>query len=369
MKRYYWLQSSWHFGPVSSGIRLTSPLLQTSVDIETSAPEAIVRILDICRDGFVSRDPIKYISFLLGMPEGATGQVIDELSQRSILLSKTVSPHKEETPDRYSRQVKFFKMFEDSDRSGSALDRKLRSSSIAVVGVGGYGCWIAMLCARIGIRRITLIDHDTIEESNLSRQVLFSDADVGKKKVAVAASSLASINPNINCVPIDQYVDSSELLARLLEGVDLVFNPYGYAHPHANGLAARISRGALLAKVPCLVSGGSWIGPLTVANTTPCYRCLFDNPMMSEIFSEVSAATKIGTQAAFAPRLGINCSVAVWEACRFLAGIASDLLGSVISLDTIGYSASSKFEVARSDHCAWCSGPQSSQDFGRRKLP
>ncbi len=163
------------------------------------------------------------------------------------------------TQSRYSRQT----LIEGWNQE------KISRSQVAVIGLGALGSIVAANLTMIGVRKILLIDHDTIEISNLSRQLLYHQEHIGEPKVVVAAKQLSSINPEVEVVPIQKKVENVplHLLAEstcLVEGLDTF-----EARRYVNALALSL-------KKP-LVSGGIYAFngniQVIIPYETPCLEC------------------------------------------------------------------------------------------------
>ncbi len=115
---------------------------------------------------------------------------------------------------RYMKQV----MLDDIGINGQI---KLKQAKVAVIGVGGLGCPTLQYLTAMGVGTIGLIDFDTVDESNLHRQVLYTSENVGQKKVEVAFQKLAQQNPFINLIKHDVLLDESNA-AELLKNYDIV---------------------------------------------------------------------------------------------------------------------------------------------------
>ncbi|RBQ30325.1 molybdopterin-synthase adenylyltransferase MoeB, partial [Arcobacter sp. FW59] len=117
---------------------------------------------------------------------------------------------------RYNRQI-ILKQFNFEGQEA------LKRSSILVLGAGGLGCASSQYLATAGIGKLTLIDDDVVELSNLQRQVLHTDADIGKKKVDSAAESLQVLNPHLTVETVDHRLND-EALAKLIKAHSLVLD-------------------------------------------------------------------------------------------------------------------------------------------------
>ena len=119
---------------------------------------------------------------------------------------------------RYNRQI-ILKAFDFEGQEA------LKQSSILILGAGGLGCASSQYLATAGIGKLSLIDDDKVELSNLQRQVLHHDADIGKLKVESAAQALKELNPELEIVPVAKRLDDEALLS-LVQDHDLVSVSY-----------------------------------------------------------------------------------------------------------------------------------------------
>jgi molybdopterin-synthase adenylyltransferase len=167
---------------------------------------------------------------------------------------------------RYARQV----ILPDV---GAAGQRALGGASALVVGVGGLGCPAAQYLVTSGVGQVVLCDFDTVDESNLPRQILFRPGDVGRPKVAVAQERLLELNPAARIETVETRIDQPELVARVADA-DVVLDC-------TDNFMTRflVNQACVEAHVP-LVSGAAvrLEGQLVVFSNRgggPCYRCLY----------------------------------------------------------------------------------------------
>ncbi len=156
---------------------------------------------------------------------------------------------------------------------GPAGQAALGSASAAIIGVGGLGCPAALYLANSGLGKLVLNDFDRVDESNLPRQILFRDADIGSPKVLAAASRLNQTAPDTTIEPVHQRL-SAVRLAELVAAVDVVLD---CTDNYQSRLA---TNSACIATNTPLVSGAAirMEGQLvTFATPThgPCYRCVY----------------------------------------------------------------------------------------------
>jgi adenylyltransferase/sulfurtransferase len=169
--------------------------------------------------------------------------------------------------NRYARQIVLPEV-------GSAGQRRLADARVLVVGLGGLGCPAALLLAGSGIGRLLLNDFDTIDVSNLPRQILYVADDAGQPKTIAAARRLRAINPAVDVVEIGERLTADALRAVMAE-VDVVLDG-------TDNFAARFAvSDACLATATPLVSGAAirLEGQIAVFRNDgngPCYRCIYD---------------------------------------------------------------------------------------------
>jgi molybdopterin/thiamine biosynthesis adenylyltransferase len=150
----------------------------------------------------------------------------------------------------------------------------LRDATVVVLGAGGLGSWTMAGLACAGVGRIVAVDDDTIELSNLNRQVLYRMSDVGRRKVDVAAESLRGLNPEIDFVPLACRVRGVEDVRSLAAGADFVVCTADWP---VHEIGRWVNRACLELGVPH-TSAGQFpprvrIGPTFVPGRTACLEC------------------------------------------------------------------------------------------------
>lgn len=171
--------------------------------------------------------------------------------------------------ERYQRQLLY-------DGFGEDGQRKLKQSHVVVAGAGGLGCPAATYLACAGIGHITLVDYDVVELSNLNRQVLHWDENIGEKKVASAASKLARLNSSVTIVPIAAKISDANA-EHLIRDADVVVDA-----TDSFDTRSVLNQACVSARIP-LVHGGVWglCGQVTtiLPGKTPCFSCTYpDKP-------------------------------------------------------------------------------------------
>lgn len=220
---------------------------------------------------------------------------------------------------RYNRQI----VLRQFDFAGQEA---LKQSSVLILGAGGLGCASSQYLATAGVGKLTLIDDDVVELSNLQRQVLHHDADIGRKKVESAAQSLRELNPYLNVSTIDGRLDD-EALAELIAQHDLVLDASDNVETRN-----QLNRLCFVAKTP-LVSGAAirMEGQISVFlyqdAKQPCYQCL------SGLFG--SSALSCVEAGVMAPVVGIIGAMQALEAVKVLANFGQPMVGKALIFDAM----------------------------------
>lgn len=223
---------------------------------------------------------------------------------------------------RYNRQI-ILKQFDFEGQEA------LKQSSILILGAGGLGCASSQYLATAGVGKLTLIDDDVVELSNLQRQVLHHDSDIGSKKVESAANALKELNPHIDIVTIDRRLSDTELAEQISQH-SLVLDASDNVETRN-----QLNRLCFQAKVP-LVSGAAirMEGQVSVFTyqdpTQPCYECL------SSLFG--NAALSCVEAGVMAPVVGIVGAVQAMEAIKVIAHYGTPKQGKVLMLDAMSMS-------------------------------
>lgn len=239
---------------------------------------------------------------------------------------------------RYSRHILL-------DELGVEGQRRLLEAHVLVIGAGGLGSPVALYLGTAGVGRLTIVDHDTVDLTNLQRQIAHRLSRVGQAKVDSAALSIAEINPEVQVRALRERVDG-ERLAHLVAEADVVVDcSDNFATRHA------VNRACVMHRKP-LVSGAAigFDGQISVYDTraaeAPCYACLFPP---EAAFEEVRCAT----MGVFAPLVGIIGTMQAAETLKLIAGVGSSLAGRLQMLDarTMEWS---EVRLARQAGCPVC---------------
>lgn len=241
---------------------------------------------------------------------------------------------------RYSRHILL-------DPIGIEGQEKLLAGHALVIGAGGLGSPAAFYLASAGVGRITLVDNDTVDLTNLQRQILHTTDRVGQSKAQSGKLTLAGINPEVEVIALTERLEGERLRALTAEADVVLDCSDNFATRHA------VNAACVAAGVP-LVSGAAirFDGQISVFDSSrpnaPCYACLF--PPDQE-FEEVQCAT----MGVFAPLVGIIGTMQAAEALKLLAGLGEPLAGRLLLLDAMSMDWSS-IRIQRNPGCPVCGG-------------
>jgi len=239
---------------------------------------------------------------------------------------------------RYSRHILL-------NEFGIEGQRCLLAAHALVVGAGGLGSPVALYLGSAGVGRITIVDHDHVDLTNLQRQIAHTLARLGQPKANSAAQTIHAINPEVRVTAVQERADAQRLDS-LLHEVDVVLDcSDNFATRHAVN-AACVAR-----RIP-LVSGAAigFDGQISVYDPAngvhPCYACIFP----PEAAFEETACSTMGV---FAPLVGIIGTMQAAEALKLLAGIGSSLAGRLLMLDARNMEWT-EIRTQRSPSCTVC---------------
>ncbi|WP_213994722.1 molybdopterin-synthase adenylyltransferase MoeB [Arsukibacterium sp.] len=237
---------------------------------------------------------------------------------------------------RYSRQL----MLPALDFRGQEA---LLASSVLLVGMGGLGCAAAPYLVASGIGSITLVDDDTIDRSNLQRQILYREADIGHSKAQQAAASLRQLNSEIAIQALQQRLSADDL-ATLVPQYSLVLDC-------TDNLATRnaINAACVKAKVP-LVSGAAirfegQLASFSMQGEGSCYHCL------SQLFGEQQLSCM--EAGILSPVVGIIGTMQALEAVKILGGAGTPLYGKLQLFDALS-GQRRQFSLIKDPLCRVC---------------
>lgn len=275
-----------------------------------------------------------------GYSEGYVTELLEIFTAEDLLASPTstsdIALLSSWERGRFGRQLGLFEELAreaGSSASGASLQAALRAATVVVIGTGGLGSWVLASLAAAGAGRFVVCDHDTVELSNLNRQILFGASDLGRLKTEVTAERLAALNPGVTVDTVHLEVRGPDDVEPLTDGADVVINCAD--RPSVAVTSDWVSAACFARGIPHIV-GGAYayhVGslPLTVLpGRTPCWRCARD---------EVGGETRemIGGRQGAGPSLAmfsaVTANVAAYDALRVLLALPPVTAGRLGEID------------------------------------
>ncbi len=237
---------------------------------------------------------------------------------------------------RYSRQIML-------PQVGIEGQERLNNSKVLIIGLGGLGSPVAMYLAAAGIGQLRLCDFDIVDLSNLQRQIIHNNDDIGKPKVESARESLLALNPLVEVIEIQQRLTDYSLLEQVKQ-VDVVLDC-------SDNLPTRfaINSACVTTKTP-LVSGAAirMEGQIAVFLNdinSPCYRCLYSS---DADLTETCSQTGI-----LAPMVGLIGSLQALEAMKIIMTVGKILTGQLLLIDGLNMEIN-QLKLTKNPNCSVC---------------
>jgi adenylyltransferase/sulfurtransferase len=250
---------------------------------------------------------------------------------------------KDEQLLRFSRQI----MLPTMDVAGQ---QELVDATVLIVGMGGLGCPAAMYLSAAGVGHLVIADDDTVEITNLQRQIAHEQSNLGESKVSSAETTLKGLNPDVRITQINNRLEG-DLLEKVVVSADVVVD----ASDNFNTRFA-VNQSCLKNKKP-LVSGAAirMEGQVAVFDSenpeSPCYQCLY-----SECDDDDASCSQNGVMA---PLVGIIGSVQAMETIKLITGIGNSLVGRLLLLDAATMQWR-EMKLPRDPSCPACGGSDGS---------
>ena len=244
--------------------------------------------------------------------------------------------------DRYKRQMMLF---------GEEGQERLKKAHIFIAGAGGLGSPISIYLAVAGVGTITIVDMDVVDQTNLNRQILHYDRDVGKKKTASAEEKLRALNPDITVNAIDVKIEDSN-------AANLIGKADGIVDAMDNYPTRYLLNDIAIAKDIPLFHGGirGFYGQATtiIPGVTPCLKCIFPKAPPREVFPVVGVTP------------GIIGTIQATEVIKYLLGSGNLLAGRLFIWDGMEAHAE-EICIERNPACEACGGMRTTKPAREKK--
>ena len=258
-------------------------------------------------------------------------------------LAPLVEPADELTIDevrRYSRHL----IIPDVGMSGQ---KRLKNAKVLVIGAGGLGSPALLYLAAAGVGTLGIAEFDEVDESNLQRQVIHGQSDIGKSKARSAAESIAETNPYVHVVVHEERLDNDNVM-QVFEGYDLIVDG-------TDNFATRymVNDAAYFLGIPYVwgsiyrFDGQASVFAPTLAEDAPCYRCLYPEPPPPGMVPSCAEGGVLGVLCASIGSIQVN------EAIKLITGIGDPAVGQLVIYDALELSWR-KLKVRKDPNCALC---------------
>ncbi|WP_416042526.1 ThiF family adenylyltransferase [Bacillus subtilis] len=332
--------------------------LQNNIAIGSMPPHALViedapeYLSDVLRF-FSSKKTIKeaevYLSENTNLSLKEINLLLNDLMENEIIVKSNYDPN-----NRYSRHSLYYEMI---DTNAGDAQKILAEKTVGLVGMGGIGSNVAMNLAAAGVGKLIFSDGDTIEISNLTRQYLYKEDQVGQSKVESAKKQLQLLNSEIELIPVCESISGEELFDNHFSECDFVVlsadSPF-FIHEWINNAALKY--GFSYSNAGYIETYGA-IGPLVIPGETACYECYKDKGDLYQ-FSDNKAELSVNLNESFqAPSYGpLNAmvsSIQANEVIRFLLGLKTKTSGKRLLINSENYKIhEEKFEKKNNCLCS-----------------
>jgi len=245
--------------------------------------------------------------------------------------------------ERFDRQLRYFGELERGGPPPPECQRRLRDARVAVLGVGGLGGRVALELACCGIGELFLVDGDVVEVSNLDRQLQYSEADLGRRKVEATAARLRAFNSRVRVETSFRRLESRVDVAESIQGVDIVIGAVDWP---AHEIEFWVNSACFEAGIPYIGMGQLppliRVGPLYVPGKTGCFACQDIRYRREYPLYDVGTAQargKTSPAASLGPPCGVIGGLVGMEVLHFLTGLVEPStlgVGYILDLRTMG---------------------------------
>lgn len=300
---------------------------QLGITAELGDPDGYLWELASRLDGRKVEDVIKEMVEIF--PELSEEDVLEGISilDNEEFLEETLNGHESTIQERYIANVNYFSRYTGTDGNRYDYQKKINETTILLLGLGGGGSNILTLLSGLGPKKIIIVDYDNVEESNLGRQLLYKESDIGLPKCEVVAKAISEMNSHIIIEAHNKKIETTEDVLQFTEGVDLVICAIDEPPFEAQ---RTVNQAVIKANIPCVfgahqVSRGRVF--TVIPGKTGCFDCLnlhfsVNDPKFIEQFVGFRNINFAPPSIAYAPAIYQLTSAIVDEAVRVITGYA-----------------------------------------------
>ncbi len=259
----------------------------------------------------------------------------------------------------YGRVIHFLEDYSESDEEMLEIWERVRNSRVVIIGLGAVGTWLAVNLAQSGVRNFVFIDNDKVELSNLHRQLLFYESDIGRQKTDVVKERLCFFEEDVSVDSYNMFLEDG-VLEKVSGKVDLVINCAD--KPSVDETSRIVGRFCMKKKIPHIVGGGynlhlSLIGQTVIPYESACVNC-FERQLVKINDIEGKRIKKLNIKnrkiGSFGPMCSLIASMVGMEAIKVLSGkIKPDNINRRGEFNIYDMGISYK-DFDKLDDCEWC---------------
>ncbi len=231
---------------------------------------------------------------------------------------------------------------------GMAGQKRLKNARVLCVGAGGLGSPALMYLAAAGVGTLGVVEFDTVDESNLQRQIIHGQSDVGRSKAESARDKVKEINPHVEVVLHEERLDSTNVMG-IFEQYDLIVDGTdNFATRYlVNDAAVLLGKPYVWGSIYRFDGQASVFWPAAYDGTAPCYRCLYPEPPPPGMVPSCAEGGVLGVLCASIGSIQVN------EAIKLLLGVGEPLVGRLMVYDALEMTYRS-VKVRKDPECALC---------------
>ena len=257
---------------------------------------------------------------------------LNPLVSEGLVIQEKDFVNSESFGERNVRTVEFFQSFFSSQNTTQNMMEKLLGSSILILGLGGVGTWVVEMLARLGVKKLVIIDPDVVEISNIQRQAIFCLNDIGRKKIDVVSEYCLSVSKEIEIVAFSEHISTAKSLVCKIKDVDLVINCAD--KPDVDITNAIVTRACFKKSTPHILCGGydghsSFLGQTVIPHKTSCWFCYADSGIYEDMLDgfEITERKNGNLVGGTICPIGVQiASFQVQEAVRLLTGCSEPVM-------------------------------------------
>lgn len=344
------------------GGRIRIGSVQYGVGAEIEDPTGVVwRTLELM-DGTRSSSAIAEILTTDGVEPQDAADLVEQLCGSGHVIDADAPPVaglNQRQRERYTRNENFFQWIDVTPRDHALYHQgTLDRSRVVVLGAGGSGSHVATSLVCAGVGHLTVVDFDNVALSNLNRQILFTEHDIGQPKVPAAVERLRAMNSDVVVEGVEARIESAETARRLIETADFVLLCADVPHPDVQLWTNDAAHAVGIPWSVCFYAGPTLMTGIFVPGSTPCYRCLLasgPSPLKAASGDRGEAlygATDIN--GVIAPTAGLAGQFGALEAIYFLTGLAPQTVGRLFHQNLMIYEHSYYVIPEAQSDCLQC---------------